>query len=132
MRSMILTLITLGLLSAGASAQSSEPDQRLRDHFSDVQLSKMKHEMPSRVDYWNYFLDHSITIVDISAEKAGHLEGVEMIEQASEGFHALTIPLDEFRTEGATFRFQGEDRLLIVKPMKQFIEEFNAHSKVTQ
>lgn len=129
---MILTLIALGGLSLGASAQSLDPDPRLRVHFSEAQLDKMKQEMPARVSYWNYFLDNSITIVDLVPEKAGLLDDVETIEYSSDGFHALSTPLDDFRAQGATFRFSGEDRLLIIKPMEQFIEEFNAYSKANK
>jgi type II secretory pathway component GspD/PulD (secretin) len=107
-------------------AQSNSIDPRLKARFTQDQLSDMQANAPSRLAFWTYYLDQSYSIVDIPSEKAEALSSLELMEIPSSQFNGFSMLLDEYQKQGATFRFKGEDKMLIIKPMEQFINEFNA------
>lgn len=119
-------LLLLALIFSGLSmsAQRNEIDPRLEAKFSQEQLQNMPE---ARIAYWNYYLDHSFEIMDIAEEKADYLQELEVIGVASSDFHGLSITLDTYQKEGAYLRFKGEDKMVVIKPIDQFIQEFNQY-----
>jgi hypothetical protein len=121
------TLLSILFLGLNVIAQSTSIDPRLRVRFSQEQLFDMQANAPSRLAFWTYYLDHSYSIVDIPSEKAEALTSLEVMEIPYSQFNGFSIHLDEHQKHGATFRFKGEDKMLVIKPMEQFINEFNAY-----
>lgn len=122
-----LTLLSIFFMGLNVMAQSKSIDPRLKVRFSQDQLSDMQANTPSRLAFWTYYLDHSYSIVDIPSEKAEALTSLEVMEIPYSQFNGFSILLDEHQKHGATFRFKGEDKMLFIKPMEQFINEFNAY-----
>jgi len=125
-------LICFLLLGSYAFAQQSNIDQRLLKRFTASELSKMQTSEPARLAYWTYYLDHSFQIMDIPTEKASGLTDLPVLAMSSANFNAFSIQLDTYQKDGATLRFQGEQRMLLVKPMKQLTEEFNTYYQSEQ
>lgn len=127
MRTAIIVLaLILGIQSY---AQKTSNDPRLLERFSESQLNNMDE---SRVAYWTYYLEHTYTIMDIPAEKASYLENLEVIDISSEDFHGFSMILDSYQKEGTYLRFQNEDKMVAIKPIAQFIEEFNNYYQATK
>lgn len=124
------TIIVLALiLGIQSYAQKSSNDPRLLERFSESQLNNMDE---SRVAYWTYYLDHTYTIMDVPAEKAPYLEDLVVIDIASADFHGFSMLLDSYQKEGAYLRFQNEDKMVAIKPIEEFIEEFNTYYQATK
>lgn len=127
MRTTILVLaLFLGLQTY---AQKGATDPRLSDRFSALQISTMDE---SRIAYWTYYLDHSYTIMDVPVEKATQLGELEVIDISSDDFHGFSLILDSYHKEGAYLKFKDEGKMVAIKPIKQFVEEFNTHYQATK
>ena len=117
--------LLLGLIfSLSALSQTTTPDSRLQERFSQQQLSTMDE---GRVAYWNYYLDNSFEIMEIVEEKAAYLNDLEEIDIDVISFHGLTINLDNYHQKGAYLKIKGEAKMLVVKPLARIIEEFNTY-----
>ncbi|NNC83009.1 MAG: hypothetical protein HKN79_05480 [Flavobacteriales bacterium] len=104
--------------------QEVSPDPRLNERFSQEQLEKMSDD---RIIYWNYYLDHSFQIMAMAEEKVPYLIDLETVSIDPESFHGFTMELDSYHREGAYLKIEGHQQMLVVKSMKQFIQEFNAY-----
>jgi hypothetical protein len=120
----LFTLLLIFSVSFTAFSQSAKPDSRLQEHFTSSQLSHMD---ANRAAYWNYYLDNSFSIMDIAEEKSSHLSNLEEIDIDLDSFHGLSMKLDAYQKEGAYLKIKGQDKMLVIKPMKQFIAEFNTY-----
>ena len=125
----IIILLLILCLGSASYAQKSQADPRLSQRFSDAQLSSMDE---SRVAYWNYYLENSFTVMDIPTEKASSLSDLETIEFSSKDFHGFSMMLDAYQKEGAYLKFQGENKMVQIKPIGQFIEEFNTYYQASK
>jgi hypothetical protein len=115
--------VALGLQ---AFAQSAKADSRLSQRFSQAQIDKMPE---ARISFWNFYLDQSYEIMDIHEDKAGQLQDLEVIDIASSDFDGFSIQLETYQKQGAYLRFKGENKMVMIKPLSQFIQEYNAQLK---
>lgn len=110
------------LVGASAFSQSITPDDRLSARYSASQLESMD---DARIAFWNYYLDHSFSIMDIALEKTESLSTLELIDIDPKTFNGFTIMMDEYHAEGAYLKIKGESKMLVIKSMKLITEEFN-------
>jgi len=82
--------------------------------------------------YWNYYLDNSISIMSMENVEYLDFDRMPVIEASSEGFHAFTMDLNEYRERGAYLKFKGEDKIVLVKPLVKFDPEFEDYIEQTK
>jgi hypothetical protein len=124
----ILLVLTL-FICLQSQAQNQGVDSRLAERFTESQISNMDE---SRIAYWSYYLDNSFTVMDIPTEKVDHLSELEVIDISSSDFHGFSMLLDSYQKEGAYLKFKNENKMVAIKPIKQFIEEFNTYFQASK
>ena len=114
--SMIFSLITF--------AQTNEKaDERLLVKYSQEELNQMEKESPEMVEYLNYCLDHSFTIMEYPEEKSPELQVVVIEDLDNINIFELNIEIDE--TKFVYYKIAGTDKMLVVKSKKFILENIN-------
>ena len=122
-----ITLIGLITISSIATAQNKgDIDNRLYDKFSKKEVKSLSTD---ELNYWTFYLENSIEIVDIPKEKPDAVPAVVSLKSLDKkdinvfklGFKPHAVARDYFRIEGT-------DKMVIVLPQSEIDQLFKAKS----
>lgn len=122
-----ITLIGLITISSIATAQNKDNiDNRLYNKFSKKEVKSLSTD---ELNYWTFYLENSIQIVDIPKEKPDAVPAVVSLKSLDKkdinvfklGFKPHAVARDYYRIEGT-------DKMVIVLPQSEIDQLFKAKS----
>jgi hypothetical protein len=121
----VVSFMTISVAALGQN--SSDIDKRLFDKFSKKELKVLSAD---ELNYWTFYLENSIEIVDIPKEKPDAVPSVVSLKSLDKkdinvfklGFKPHAVARDYFRIEGT-------GKMIIVLPQSEIDQRYQAHSK---
>lgn len=114
----ILASVAIAFLSIGAFAQSlSKLDSRLSSKFSKSELAGMTVQ---ELEYWSEYLDNSLEIIEIPAEKLSDIkETVSLKSLKSSDLNLFELGIEPHLVARDYRRIEGTDKILVIKSISE-------------
>lgn len=126
--SLFMLCLTIPLLIF-AQKDNTEPDPRLYDVLTHVEVSKLLSNNPYMVEYYNYFLDHSYKILPTPKQKKLDLPTV--IIKDLKNFNILSVQRKQHLKRGwkspTYYQIENTNKILVLIPEKEFTHKLNVH-----
>lgn len=135
--------VILGILFVGvmySQAQTAAPDARLDAVYSEEYLQDLSANNPEKLEYMNWYLDNSYSIVDAGLEKCQQMEylkhfdpinkivgdNVEDIDEVS--FNIYKFHFERQYDKKSYYRIGNSGKALVLDSYKSLAKKFNIYA----
>ena len=124
----VFAVVAFVTINLSAFAQSkSEIDSRLSSKFSKKELKSLSQ---SELDYWTFYLDNSILIVDIPKEKPDAVPAsIKLPSMDLKELNIFKLGLEPHEYARDYLRIEGTNKMVVVLPMTEITENYKTSKK---
>ncbi len=127
----IIWVLFLGIALTSLSAWNSKsiiPDSRLTDYLGAEKVALLMQNNPDLIVYYNYFLDHSYTLVELPAEKFDPIKDKPIKVSLSNGkidrkkLNVLSLGLQRNKETRLYYQVEGTSQVVAMLSDNEFME----------
>ncbi len=137
----IILLLSLILMGIGAFAQSLPIDSRLYAKYSEEDLLNMQQNLPSKLEYLNWFVENSYVIKDVAnpegldypklkyLDKDTKMLGSEVNEYDAENFNIMEFGFEISQKSSNAYLIGNTGKLLVFYSGKDLTNLYNEYRR---
>jgi hypothetical protein len=127
----IIWVLFLGIALTSLSAWNSKsikPESRLTDYLGAEKVALLMQNNPDLIVYYNYFLDHSYTLVELPAEKFDPIKDKPIKVSLSNGkidrkkLNVLSLGLQRNKETRLYYQVEGTSQVVAMLSDNEFME----------
>ena len=121
----VVSFMTMSMVASGQN--NTDIDKRLFDKFSKKELKALSVD---ELNYWTFYLENSIEVVDIPKEKPDAVPAaVTLKSMDKKDINVFKLGFKPHAVARDYFRIEGTDKMIIVLPQSEIDKKYGALSK---